>query len=126
MDNELQKELQLFFTNINYVNFSYLFGSYTNNTFKKDSDLDIAVFYDENSNNFEKELELHHLLQKSFKKDIDLINLNNIRNMYLLENILKNGIILKDTTDETRIMFELYKQHQIIDFKEYRKYSNVA
>jgi predicted nucleotidyltransferase len=126
MDTELQKKLQLFFTKVDFVKFGYLFGSYANSTFHNNSDIDIAIFYDENSNNFEKELEVHHLLQKEFKKDIDLVNLNNIKNIFLLENILKNGILIKDTNDETRKMFEVYKYHQIIDFKEYRKMQDVA
>ena len=50
--------------------------------------------------------------------------LNDIKNIYLLEDIIKNGIILKES--EQRFDFELIKQHDILDYKVFRKYIDAA
>jgi len=105
----------------NNVVFAYLFGSYANDTYDKNSDIDIALYLKENT--LDVKLQINYEISKLLKKDIDIVILNDIKNIYLLENIL-NGIVLKD--DLQRIDFELIKEHQILDFKEFRKVFDVA
>ena len=100
------------------VMFAYLFGSYGNGSADYTSDVDIAVFVKDT--NMDKRLALHHLLQKTLRKDVDLVILNEVKNIYLLEAILDQGILLKD--HPKRIDFELRKEHEIKDFKAFRKY----
>jgi len=105
----------------NSVVFAYLFGSYANDSYNENSDIDIALYLKENS--LDEKLQINYELSKLLKKDIDIVVLNDVKNIYLIENIL-NGIILKDSSQ--RIDFELIKEHQILDFKEFRKVFDAA
>ena len=104
------------------VKFAYLFGSYAEDTQTEKSDIDIAVYLSDSS--LGMRLELHHQLEKALKKNVDLVVLNEVKNIYLLENILHKGIVLVD--HESRVFFEVQKQHEIIDFKHFRRYIDAA
>jgi len=104
------------------VLFAYLFGSYADATHREDSDIDVAVYMDEASPDMQ--LSLHHELEKSLKKDVDLVILNEVKNIYLLEAIIHKGIVIKD--NKKRDMFEVRKNHEIIDFKNFRRYIDAA
>jgi len=108
------------------IKFGYLFGSFASNIQHKNSDIDIALYFKDGIDMFDEILKVHHQLEIKLNKQIDIVNLNEIKNIYLLEDILKNNILLKDSLDDSRIMFEIYKHHQVLDFKEYRKFSDVA
>jgi predicted nucleotidyltransferase len=104
------------------VQFAYLFGSYADGTQNESSDVDIAVYAEDTS--LDSRLALHHELQKALRKDIDLVVLNDVKNIYLLEAILDQGIVLKEHED--RAYYEVMKQHEIIDFKNFRRYIDAA
>ena len=104
------------------VLFAYLFGSHSDGSADESSDVDIAVYVEDTD--IQKRLHLHHLLQKTLRKEVDLIVLNEAKNIYLLEAILDQGIVLKDHPE--RIDFELRKEHEIKDFKAFRKYIDAA
>ena len=106
----------------NNVKFAYLFGSYADGSYAEKSDIDIAVYLNDCS--FDTRLTLHHELEKSLQKDVDLVCLNEVKNIYLLESILDQGIALKDHED--RAYFEVIKQHEIIDFKNFKRYIDAA
>ena len=118
MKTELSKILDQHHT----VQFAYLFGSYADGTQHESSDVDIAVYMDDTS--LDARLALHHELQKALQKEIDLIVLNDVKNIYLLEAILNQGIVLKE--HEERAYFEVKKNHEIIDFKNFRRYIDAA
>jgi len=120
--DEIKKLLQ----NITTIKFAYLFGSYATNEQTKTSDIDIALYLDEEKNNFDTKLQIHHLLEIKLKKSIDLIVLNNAKNYSLLENIFKESLILKESKDDERIMFELKKEHEILDYKVFQRMLDVA
>ncbi len=44
--------------------------------------------------------------------------------MYLLEAIITKGIVLKDADE--RALFEVEKNHAIIDFKNFKRYIDAA
>lgn len=102
--------------------FAYLFGSYAKNRQTQGSDIDIAIYL--NSYSLDKELQINYELSKLLKKDVDLVILNHTRNLFLLESILKDGIVLKD--NGLRIDFELKKQHELLDYKSFRAYIDAA
>jgi len=104
------------------VLFAYLFGSYANGTDREASDLDIAIYMDGTS--LDIQLSLHHELEKNLKKDVDLVILNEVKNIYLLEDIIHKGIVIKD--NKKRDMFEVQKIHEIIDFKNFKRYIYAA
>lgn len=118
MENQLKHILNL----DNNVRFAYLFGSYAKGDFTDKSDVDIAVYlYDDN---LDAKLTLHHKLETYLQKNVDIVYLNDVKNIYLLESIITEGILIKD--DEERAMFEVKKQHEIIDFKNFKKYIDAA
>jgi predicted nucleotidyltransferase len=106
----------------NNVLFAYLFGSYAKGDFTDKSDIDIAVYLQ--NDNFDAKLTLHHTLETALHKDVDMVYLNDVKNIYLLEAIITQGILIKDS--EERAMFEVNKQHEIIDFKNFKKYIDAA
>ena len=59
-------------------------------------------------------------------KDIDLIILNNAKNFTLLEDIFNESIVLQDAKDDKRILFELAKEHEILDYKTFKRMLDVA
>jgi len=122
----LLEKLQEFFAKREEVEFAYLFGSYARGDFAPYSDIDIALFLKKEHNTFDTKLQIHHKLEIFFQKDIDLIILNSAKNLFLLENILNEGIVIKDSKDDTRIMYELRKEHEIKDYKEFKRLLGVA
>jgi predicted nucleotidyltransferase len=121
--NTIDKTIQILkkiLSTLQEIKFAYLFGSYANANFCKHSDIDIAIFLKEEDNNFDTKLSIHHKIQKTLQKEVDLIILNDIKNLYLLEDIL-DGIILKDSKDNSREMFELKAEHDIKDYKSFQK-----
>ena len=119
-------ELQTLISTIDEVEFAYLFGSYAKQTQTKKSDIDIAVYLRDKNNNFDTKLKIHHKLEITLKKEIDLVVLNSAKNFELLEDIFNEGIVLKDSKDDTRIMFELRKEHEILDYKVFKRMLDVA
>ena len=108
-------------TNKNVL-FAYLFGSYANGSQNDKSDVDIALFLDNVS--LDEQLQINYELSKLLKKDVDLVILNSVKNIYLLEDILLHSKVIKD--DQNRFDFELKKQHEILDFKAFRKVMDAA
>ena len=102
--------------------FAYLFGSHSKNEQTTNSDVDIAIYLADYS--LDIELQINYELSKILKKNVDIVILNRVRNIFLLENILKEGIVLKDSSE--RIDFELSKQHEILDYKAFRRYIDAA
>ncbi|MDY0120606.1 MAG: nucleotidyltransferase domain-containing protein [Sulfurimonas sp.] len=108
------------------IEFAYLFGSYAKGTQHEKSDIDIAVYIKEEYNSFDTKLKIHHALEISLYKEIDLVVLNNAKNFFLLEDIFNNNIIIKESQDDARVMFELDKEHQILDYKAFLRMLDVA
>ena len=102
--------------------FGYIFGSFAKNTMTKESDIDIAVYF--KNYTLDNHLDIIYQLSKKLNFEVDLTILNKVRNIYLLEDILHHNIIVKD--DEARFDFEIYKQLEVIDFKQHQAMINVA
>jgi predicted nucleotidyltransferase len=109
---------------LSIVEFAYLFGSYAKGEEKNWSDIDIAVFTNSTLNTLDTFLEIHHKLAVAFQEEIDLVILNSAKNLYLLEDIISYNIVLKDS--EQRFDFEIKREHDILDFKAYRKIIDAA
>ena len=102
--------------------FGYLFGSHATGEESKTSDIDIAVYVnDPASFSFSDKLFLHgEFCRKLKRNDIDLIILNQTRNLILLDQIVRSGIVIWDNDSLKREEFELRLQHTVIDFKYQR------
>ncbi len=104
------------------VEFAYLFGSCADGSQKASSDVDIAVFL--SKTDLDSELQVNYELSKFLKKDVDMLVLNSAKNLSLLDAVLKKGIVLKDS--EKRVDFELRTQHDILDYKEFKRIIDAA
>ena len=122
----LIEKLQKLLSHMDEVEFAYLFGSYAKGDYTQRSDIDIAVYLKKQYNDFDTKLKVHHKIEISLGKEIDLIVLNTAKNFNLLENIFNDGIIIKDSQDDLRIMYELDREHEIKDYKEFKKLLHVA
>ena len=122
----MQNKLKEYLNNNNDVLFAYLFGSYAKNNFTQKSDIDIAIYLNNNTNIFDKKLQIHHDLSKLLKKEVDLIVLNETKSYSLLKDILDNHVLLKDSFDDCREIFEVTKHHDILDFQVFQRMIDVA
>lgn len=91
-----------------------LFGSYSRNSQREDSDIDIAIIANEvNKNDL---FEIKNNLEEQIKKDIDLINLNSeeIYDSFKYE-VLMNGIVIYC---EDEYKYDLYKISALREYLE--------
>ena len=96
-----------------------LFGSYAIGTQNAESDIDIAI-KTKNKINKKRLYEISNLLEDKLKKEVDLINLDDIGDTFRYE-ILINGKIVYC---EDEFKFELYKldmYREFLDLNESRK-----
>lgn len=70
----------------------YLFGSARNNSFTDKSDIDFLVSFDKKDLNqyFENYISFKEKLEKLFKRDIDLVEEQTLKNPILINSINKN------------------------------------
>jgi len=122
----IKKKLKEYFKDKENILFAYIFGSYVKGDFSNLSDIDIAVYLKKGEDIFESKLRLYHDLSILLKRDIDIVILNEIKSYTLLKDILDYNILVKDSSDDSRIMFELNKHHEIIDFKVFQEMSGVG
>lgn len=104
--------------------FAYLFGSIAVNKELKLSDIDIAVYLSNEfiDSHFDIKLRIYADISKLLKRnDIDIVVLNSCKNLILLDEIIRNGVIVFERPNEIRDMFELKTIHMAIDFKHQRK-----
>jgi predicted nucleotidyltransferase len=105
------------------VVFAYLFGSMAQENAFPLSDVDIAVFLRdaEERTFFDTKLALLGDLCRILKRnDVDVLVLNTAKNLILIEQVIRNGIIIFDQDPELREKFEQEFLHQVIDFKRQR------
>lgn len=107
------------------VVFAFLFGSTVRGEETCRSDLDLAVYVTEPDNfSFYDKLELHgdccRVMQRS---DLDLIVLNQAKNIILLDEVMREGMLIYSIDDDAVDNFQVKIIHQAIDFREHRKRS---
>ena len=98
--------------------FGYVFGSFAE---KEDyQDIDLAVYLDENhprvANNLFYDLELSSEIEKRIKIPVDIIILNRASDSIVYR--VSKGILLKDTSEELRTEFILFRWKKYLDFRE--------
>lgn len=101
------------------IKFAYLFGSRARGNNKNNSDIDIALFFEEDYDSLEEVLIRGNISEDGiafFNMPFDVISLNNAP-LLLKYQIVKEGIILKDDYD--RSTFESLVLREYFDFKYY-------
>jgi len=118
------KQLKKIFDSFENIEFAYLFGSFATDKISNHSDIDIAIYVKEGFDSFDAGLQVHHKLEIALHKDIDVVVLNDVKNYRLLKDIIYKGVLLKD--GKNRSMFEVRKQHEIIDFFNFKRILDVV
>lgn len=96
-----------------------LFGSYARGTQNEESDIDIAFKTDKNIN-AQEQFEIVQELEEILKKDVDLVNLDNITDVFRYE-ILMNGntIYCRDSFKFDMYKLDMYREY--LELNESRK-----
>ena len=103
---------------------AYLFGSHAKGEAGPGSDVDLAVLLHDSVGNIglDVRLDLYADCGRALKRnDIDVVVLNTARNLFLLNDIVRTGVVLFDCNTELREEFEVMVVHDFIDFREHRK-----
>ena len=95
-----------------------LFGSYSRNTQNKESDIDIAI--KGNNIDLKKIYELKQKLEDISQKDVDLVDLDDISDVFRYE-ILMNGIKLFCQDDYKFDLYKLDMCREYLELNESRK-----
>lgn len=100
------------------VLFCYLFGSFAYNNFNSKSDIDLAVYLDDEKGPdfFDERLELISGISQVFKKEADILVLNTAP-LFLKYVVLKEGKLIFSKDEKQRIDFELKTMNNYFDFK---------
>ena len=121
MDSIIDKA-QAFILNIDKkykIKFAYMFGSQATGKASKDSDVDLAIYLIEGYTAVEQVYIRGDIIEEGktfFKKDVDIVLLNNA-SLLLKYEIIHDGIIIKD--DEKRSDFESLSLREYFDFRYY-------
>lgn len=106
-----------------FVAFAYLFGSTTTGEITPLSDIDIAVFFSgaDIGSFFDLKLSLQADICRALRReDVDVLVLNTTRNLIILDEIIRKGVIILDKNKRLREDFEFRILHRAIDFKRQR------
>ena len=95
-----------------------LFGSYSRNTQNKESDIDIAI--KGNNIDLKKIYELKQKLEDISQKDVDLVDLDDISDVFRYE-ILMNGIKLFCQDDYKYDLYKLDMCREYLELNESRQ-----
>lgn len=104
--------------------FGYLFGSQAKGLAHESSDIDIAVFVPPESKDaaFDIKIDLYMDLSRRLKRNnIDIVILNQCKNLILMNEIISHGHLLYDTDESLRQSFEQRILHSAIDFRTQRR-----
>jgi predicted nucleotidyltransferase len=105
------------------VLFAYLFGSLAEGRGGPLSDVDVAAFLtgEAASGCWDARLALQADFCRALgRNDVDVLILNEARNLMLLDEIIRRGVVLLDQDRDVREEFELKVLHLAIDFKTRR------
>ena len=111
---EIENELKNFFKRAEAI---YLFGSFANGTFNENSDIDIAVLY-KNKLDRIKLFKLQEELFLKFNRDIDLVDLQDVNDVFAYE-IINNSIKLKNSKFAEDYEYRVWLRY--LDLQEDRK-----
>lgn len=101
LEPELKENIADFLKKEANIKLAYIFGSYGTKYQNTDSDLDLAVLFDDPPD-MSEQMELAALLEVKLRKyDIDLINLNNVKLAFKYEVVTSGELIYSRDEIET-------------------------
>lgn len=101
------------------IKFAYIFGSQATGKATENSDIDIAVFFEEKYQPMEDAFIRGDIIEEGkvfFKKDVDIVSLNNA-SLLLKYEVIHDGIVIKN--EKERADFESLSLREYFDFKYY-------
>jgi predicted nucleotidyltransferase len=121
--DEIARQLAAVFARREELDFLWLFGSVAEGRARPGSDIDLAVHVSRPAEfSFFKKLELHGDCCRVLKRsDVDLVVLNQTRNLLLAEQALRQGRLLFCRNQAVLDDFYLRTLHAAIDFREQRR-----
>lgn len=116
---EISQALEPVFSSTAQVLSAILFGSLATGDCTGKSDVDIAVYVkDPGVFSFRDRLALHGNCCRALRRnDVDLVVMNQLANLILLENIIRQGKVIYSIDDNELDFFIVKKLHQAIDFR---------
>lgn len=121
MNNPMLKKLQLALAPEAAILFAYLFGSVAAGETTPLSDVDIAVFPAKNLSLDDRLGIIQRLSKKTALENLDVTFLDRLDNLYLLNEIIEQGVLLLDRDRDERELFEVMAHHRFLDFQYQRK-----
>lgn len=115
---------QIFDNQENVFVFAYLFGSRALGNESESSDIDIAVYLNKEvkRDHFDVKTDLYMQLNRTLKQNnIDIVIMNQFKNIILLNQIITHGKLLCDKNPTLRMNYEQKILHRAIDFTSQRK-----
>jgi uncharacterized protein len=107
-----------------HILFAYLFGSAAKGETQGGSDLDFAFFFADADpqSHHRLRIDLYMAMNRNLKQnDLDIVVLNTASNLMLVEDIVRNGVVLLDADPQSREEYEVRMLHRAMDFKQQRK-----
>lgn len=121
---EIRTLKKIFHNQNGRILFAYLFGSRARGTYSNNSDMDIAVYLkpQHSMQFFDIKTQLYLEISRALKiNDIDIVVLNQSKNIMLMDSIIRNGKVLYESDQDARLDFEQQTLHTAIDFQTQRK-----
>ncbi len=118
--DEVASKLSCVFTKFQeHIVFAYLFGSVAIGTQSALSDVDLAIYVSNTSTfSFSDKLLIHaDCCRRLNRDDLDLVVVNQMENLMLLDQIVREGKVIFDSDPDCRMFFEAESIHKAYDFK---------
>ena len=125
--DELKQKLAASLSEEKDILFAYLFGSATRGGFNQESDLDIAVYFDDRmkpDEQFQKRIRLMEYLQNRTGRKVEVLNLIEITSIFFKFVIIKEGKVILERDHSSRVDFELKTMNEYYDFQPFLKEYN--
>ncbi|SCX92331.1 type VII toxin-antitoxin system MntA family adenylyltransferase antitoxin [Alkaliphilus peptidifermentans] len=125
----LLEKLDEFLDQINQqypIEFAYLFGSFATEKYNKESDIDIAIMFQEKYESKREVIIKGNIIDmgmKYFQRKLDVISLNSATPLLKYE-VVRKGILLKES--KRRAEFESLALREYFDFRYYAEAYNKA
>ena len=100
--------------------FAFLFGSIIKPTFGAESDVDLAIYFQEPPQSFDDRMKVMNQLSRDLDRELDLIVLNDC-DIIIAMQVLANGERIWNPNPGRFVEYKARKISEYIDFKRSRK-----